>query len=253
MAEDSQSVTDTTDVAAQPTEVAEPVEQQTTEAESQPVEETSDVTEESTEVQAEETETSDTQDEELSPKSQNRFQKLANENRDLRAKLAELETLQVPSEQDYLDGGYDPVEAKVNALEASYNRDRQVDQIMQLNQVIDNDMNRIVADFPQLNPKSPEFNKDLALKLFNQYDQDADAEYTEDGITLKTNQLPYQYIKDKMELVGLATAKAKVQAQKDVEQMVAAADTPSSKAPPATEAKDKSTKDLEKELGIVYQ
>jgi hypothetical protein len=35
--------------------------------------------------------------------------------------------------------------------------------------------------------------------------------------------------------------------------MVAAADTPGSKAPPATEAKDKTTKDLEKELGIVYQ
>lgn len=251
MAEDSQSVTDTTDVAAQTTEVEEPVEQETTEAESQTVEETSDVTEESTEVEAEETETSEAQ-EELAPKSQNRFQKLANENRDLRAKLAELEALQVPTEQDYLDGGYDPVEAKVNALEANYNRDRQVDQIMQLNQVIDNDMNRIVAEFPQLNPKSPEFNQDLAKTLFNQYDQDANAEYTEDGITLKTNQLPYQYIKNKMELVGLATAKAKVQAQKSVEQMVAAADTPSSKAPPATDLKDKSTKDLEKELGMVY-
>jgi hypothetical protein len=248
MAEDSQSVTDVTDAPAQEAPVAEPVE--TTEVESQPTEETQDTTEQA-EV-TEQTETTDTH-EELSEKSQNRFQKLANENRDLKAKLAEIESLQVPTEQDYLDGGYDPVEAKVNALEANYNRDRQVDQIMQLNQVIDNDMNRIIAEYPQLNPKSPEFNQDLAKNLFNQYDQDSAAEYTEDGITLKTNQLPYQYIKNKMELVGLATAKAKVQAQKEVEQMVAAADTPGSKAPPATDLKDKSTKDLEKELGMVYQ
>lgn len=248
MAEDSQSVTEATEAPAQEAPVAEPVE--TTEAESQTVEETQETTQEA-EV-TEQIETSDTQ-EDLSPKSQNRFQKLANENRDLKAKLAQLEALQVPSEQDYIDGGYDPIEAKVNALEANYNRDRQVENIMQLNQAIDGDMNRIINEFPQLNPKNPEFNQDLAQTLFNQYDQDAGAEYTEDGITLKTNQLPYQYIKNKMELIGLATAKAKVQAQKDVEQMVAAADTPSSKAPPATNLKDKSTKELEKELGIVYQ
>jgi len=249
MAEDSQSVTETTEVAAQPTDVAEPVE--TTEVESQPTEETQDTTDTQEAEVTEETETSDESD--LSPKSQNRFQKLANENKSLREKLAQLEALQVPTEQDYIDGGYDPIEAKVNALEANYNRDRQVDNIMQLNQAIDGDMNRIIVEFPQLNPKSPEFNQDLAQTLFNQYDQDAGAEYTEDGITLKTNQLPYQYIKNKMELIGLATSKAKVQAQKSVEQMVAAADTPSSKAPPATDLKDKSTKDLEKELGIVYQ
>jgi hypothetical protein len=252
MAEDSQSVTETTDVAAQTTDVAEPVEQQTTEVESQTTDETTEATEE-TEVQADgETETSEVQDE-LAPKSQNRFQKLANENRDLRAKLAELEALKVPTEQDYLDGGYDPVEAKLNALEANYNRDRQVEQVLQLNQAIDQDMNRIVTDYPQLNPKSPEFNKELAMSLFQQYDTDSGAQYTDDGITLNTNQLPYNYIKSKMELVELAAAKAKVQAQKDVESMVAAADTPTSKAPPAVDAKDKSTKDLEKELGIVYQ
>lgn len=202
--------------------------------------------------ESEETEAGD--GEELKPKSQNRFQKLANENRDLKERIAQLEQLAVPTEQDYLEGGYEPTEAKLNALEAKIAQRDQIEKVTSLNHAIDNDMARIIHDFPQLDPKNEQFNKELAIDLFTQYDRDSGAQYTDDGITLNTNQLPYQYIRDKMRLIEKARAEARVKAQKNVESMVSAAETTSSKAPVITkEAKDMSTKELEANLGIVYQ
>lgn len=167
----------------------------------------------------------------LTEKSQNRFQKLANRNRELEEKIAQLEQLQVPTEEDYLEGGYDPIEAKVNAMQAERQQEKAIAQVERLNSAYDTDMLRIMNEYPQLNPKSDQFSEELAMELFTQYDQDSGVQYTEDNIVLGANQLPYQYIKDKMNLIGKATAKAQVKAQKDVERMVAAADTQGSKAP----------------------
>ena len=180
-----------------------------------------------------ESEVEEEQSEELAPKSENRFQKLANENRQLRGQIAQLEQLQVPTEEDYLEGGYDPLEARVNAMAAERQQEKAIAQVEQLNSAYDQDMMRIIHEYPQLNPKSGEYNEALAQKLFAQYDVDSGSQYTEDGIVLGTNQLPYSYIKDKMDLIGVASAQAKVAAQKNVEKMVAAAETPSSQAPVA--------------------
>lgn len=237
MAEESQGVTaDTTDATAVDATV-----EQTTEVEAPTTEQSTDeVTDDaatSEETEAAETETAEESDqveevpEDLAPKSQNRFQKLANENRELKAKIAQLEEVAVPTEQDYLDGGYDATEAKLNALEARFQQQEAISKIADLNKDIDNDMVRIIHEYPALDPKSPEFNQDLAMNLFQQYDRDAGAKYTDDGITLETNQLPYEYIKSKMDLIGLGTKKAQVQAQKNVENMVRQAETPTSTAP----------------------
>jgi hypothetical protein len=241
----------------------EPAAEQTADVESSTTEQTAEevTTEASEEAEAVETETTETAETEassettdeaeetLAPKSQNRFQKLANENRDLKAKLASLEELQVPTEQDYLDGGYDPQEAKYNALEARLNQRDAVERVSSLNMAIDNDMGRIIHEFPQLDPKNPDFKQDLAVKLFTQYDKDSGAKYAQDGIVLETNQLPYEYIKDKMELIGLASKQAEVKAQKNVEKMVSVAETPTGSPP--KEAKDMTIAEMEAQYGIV--
>jgi hypothetical protein len=220
-----------------------PVEQ-TTEVESSTTEQAADevtddgATSDDTE-DVDETETAETDDtaeevvadETLAPKSQNRFQKLANENRDLRAKIAKLEEVAIPTEQDYLDGGYDEAQAKLNALEAKFQQREAIDNISSLNSAVDNDMARIIHEYPALDPQNKSFKKDLAVKLFAQYDKDSGAQYSEDGIVLNTNQLPYEYIKEKMDLIGMASAQERVTAQKNVEKMVAAAETPTSQAP----------------------
>ena len=173
--------------------------------------------------------------EELAPKSQNRFQKIVNENRDLKARISKLEEVAIPTEQDYLDGGYDPMEAKLNALQARDQQRDAIESITSLNSAVDNDMVRILHEYPALDPKSKNFNEQLAVKLFGHYDKDSSAEYGQDGIVLSTKQLPYEYIKEKMDLIGIASSRERVTAQKNVERMVAAAETPTSQAPASSE------------------
>lgn len=206
---------------------------------------------EATEEASDDTSGEASEEEKLAPKSQNRFQKLANENRELRAKIAELEEVAIPSEQDYLDGGYDATEAKLNALEAKLQQRDTIEQITSLNSAIENDMVRIIHEYPELDPKSPKFREDLAKTIFTQYDQDSGAKYSKDGIVLETNQLPYSYIKQKMDLIGLASKDAQVKAQKSVEKMVAVAETPTGKSIPKA-PKEMTTKELEDNLGVVY-
>jgi len=239
-----------TDAPVEPTtEVESPTTEQATEEVTNDAATSEDT--EPVETETAETEDTDVSDETLAPKSKNRFQKLANENRELKSKIAQLEELAVPTEQDYLDGGYDATEAKLNALEARFQQQEAIARVADLNRDIDNDMVRIVHEYPQLDPKNPQFNKDLAINLFNQYDRDSGAKYTEDGITLETNQLPYEYIKAKMELVGIASRNAKVEAQKSVEKMVSVAETPAGSPP--KEAKDMTIEEMEAAYGIVRQ
>lgn len=110
-------------------------------------------------------------------------------------------------------------------------------------------MVRIIHEYPQLDPKSPKFNKDLAVNLFAQYDRDSGAQYTEDGITLSTNQLPHEYIKSKMDLIGIASRDAKVEAQRSVEKMVSVAETPAGSPP--KDAKEMTIEEMEAKFGIV--
>lgn len=253
MDEQSSDVTASTDAAVDTTVDESSATEQVSEVEA-PAEDNTDVSDEQSDDTGETAETETSDGEELKPKSQNRFQKLANENRDLKERVAQLEQLAIPSEQDYIDGGYDPTEAKLNVLEARLEQRDSIEKVTALNHAIDTDMSRILHEYPALDPNSKEFNRDLAIDLFTQYDKDSGAQYTEDGITLNTNQLPYQYISDKMRLIQKARAEAKVKAQKAVESMVSAADTTSSKAPVVKkEAKDMTSKELESSLGIVYQ
>lgn len=240
--DEATGVTSTDETVETTTEVESPTIEQTDSETTEQVE----VTEETQTEEETEADQADGEETDLKPKSQNRFQKLANENRSLREQVAKLEQLAVPTEQDYIDGGYDPTEAKLNALEAKIQRNEAVEQITYLNSTFDTDMVRIAHEYPQLDPRSPEYNEALTEKLFNQFDQDNGTEYS-DGIVLRADKTPYQYIKDKMDLIGIASQKAKVQAQRDVEQMVAAAETPTSTAPPAKSSSE-DTKLSPKEL-----
>lgn len=223
-----------------------PVVEEPTTQDSSPVEET--VVEESEEIATseepieDETQTSEPEEEVseapaedmpegLAPKSQNRFQKLANRNRVLEDRVKELEQFKVPTEEDYLEGGYEPVEAKVNAMQAALQQRDAIEHVRALNQDVETDMLRILHEFPQLNQKSKDYNETLAMSLFNQYEIDTNPQFAEGGIVLNMNQLPYEYIKNKMDLIGMASANERVKAQKSVERMVSAAETPTSKAP----------------------
>lgn len=242
--------------------------EQTTDTESSTVEQATTEVKDDVATSEDTTEGEDTQtgeseeqvsDEKLAPKSQNRFQKLANEKRaaesrilELEQKISQLEQFDVPTEQDYIDGGYEPVEAKLNAMQAEMAQMKEISKVKALNASVEGDMVRIVHEFPQLDPSSPEFKEDLAVQLFTQYDQDAETQYADGGIVLQAKQLPYEYIKAKMNLIGLASKDASVKAQKSVERMVSVAETPTGKVSPKAPSQ-MTTKELEKTLGVVYQ
>lgn len=255
------------DVTPETTEVVEDAVETTTETESSEVEQTTEETEESE--QSEETESTDeaeveteTEDvtvdetEELKPKSVNRFQQLANENRNLKQQLKELEELQVPTEEDYLESGQDELTASINALKAEREQEKAVEQIVYLNQSVDSDIEKVMGDYPVLNPKSPEFNEKLAQSLMGQYDTDTGAQYVEQNgqkIMVSTTQMPYDYIKEKMDLIGMASAQAQIVAQKNLESMVSQADTPSSSAPQPSDPSNESIDEMRDRLsGIKF-
>lgn len=245
VAPEVQAVEPTTEVESSPTEQTDEVETNDV-APSEGVDDTEETeTSEETDSDVDADEATDTE-KPLAPKSENRFQKLANtnkaltvENRQLTEQIKQLEQLQVPTEQDYIDGGYDPMEAKLNAMEAREQQRNAVEQVERLNSSYENDMLRVIHEYPQLDPNNKsQYNEALAIKLFTQYDKDTGAQYTDDGIVLNTNQLPHEYIKEKMDLIGIAAKQAGVTAQRNVEKMVAQADTPGSKAPELSKANE---------------
>lgn len=265
MAEEAVDVTptDVTPVET-PTEAPEVAVETTTETPSSEVEQTTEATEvdESTEevtdeAEVKETETEDVkvdETEELKPKSQNRFQRLANENRVLKQKLMEAEELKVPTEEEYLESGQDEVTASLNAIKAERQQEKAVEQIVYLNQSVDTDIEKVMHEYPALDPTSKVFNEKLAMSLMGQYDTDTGAQYIEQNgqkIMVSTTQLPYDYIKEKMNLIGMASDQAKIEAQKNVESMVAHADTPSSSAPQPADSSQETLEQMRERLATL--
>lgn len=117
----------------------------------------------------------------VNPKSENRFQKLANENRELNRQIAELQAKQAQfaNEQDLLneinpDTGdyYTPQEVERmswqqqrEAMAERTKQEIQQLQIQQTQQAISGEAQEVVNQFPLLNPDSKEFNQDIATKF----------------------------------------------------------------------------------------
>lgn len=117
----------------------------------------------------------------LSPKSENRFQRLANDNRELRRQIEELQAQQArfATEQDLLneinpDTGeyYSPQE--IERISWQQSREAQAEranqelyelQVQQNQQSIDTEVGRVAEEIPALDPASKDFNQ----AMFNDY------------------------------------------------------------------------------------
>ena len=244
-------------IAEQPVDAVE----QTTETQSPEAEQTStepeveeaETTEVSTDAEADqETEVQQDEETDLKPKSQNRFQKLANENRDLKEKLKNVEALQVPSKEDYLEDGQDEIQAEISALKAQNAQRDAVDTVVSLNNAIDNDLANMKHEFPMLDPKSKEYNAEFAKSILSQYDADTNAQYdTDTGLMLSTAQLPYQYVKNKMDLMNMAYSRAKVDAQRNVESMVSQSDSVTTTQPSQKSTGEETVEEMRDRLSSV--
>jgi len=198
---------------------------------------------------------------ELAPKSQNRFQQLANENKELREQLERLDArkAQVAQEQELLDqvnpetGEYYTTQeveriARFNANQAEQQRIEQQQQSLQTQvkqQTISNEAKSIIEEFPLFNETSPEYNAELAADYNQLLGDNLLYRFTDgkvytantlitNGINPETQTLvdtytsPYQLAKTVANAYNKAAVKAQIKGQRATEKMLSQSDTPSS-------------------------
>jgi hypothetical protein len=235
-----------------------------------PAEDVADDTDESD--TAAETEAPQDGDKPLAPKSENRFQKLANENRELKAQLAAREA-QVAQEQELLSeinpetgDYYTPVEAEriaraqyLETQKESIAQERsQIEREQTVSQLV-NEANSVTSEISMLretNPdgsKNPDYNPQVAedfdnLMAENLLFQVPDgrvftaAVLKANGIDPATQTLvgsynsPYKLAKSLANAYEAAAVKAQIKGQKATEKMLAVSDNPTSAKPATTTA-----------------
>lgn len=209
-----------------------------------------------TESESDETET-ETQpqqgDKPLSPKAENRFQQLANDNKDLRLQLEELRVreAQFANEQELVNEVnpetgeyYTPQEIERIAWQQSRQtqaqqvaEQRQALEIRQTQQTITTEAQTAIKEFPIFDENSPEYNPALA-QLADQRLARAIV-VDENGQVIRANDSVYEILKTIADASKANAAQYEAKAQRATEKMLANADPGTS----ATEAKAKTADD----------
>lgn len=235
-----------------------------------------DVADDTAESEAvEEPEAPQTGDKELAPKSENRFQKLANENRELKAQLAAREA-QVAQEQELLNeinpetgDYYSPAEAEriarsqyLENQKTNLAQERSQIEVEQNVQQLATEANQVYEELPmfrELNAdgtKNPDFLPEIAADfeevlaenlLYQLEDgrvftakvlQDNNIDPTTKTLVGSYNS-PYKLAKLAAKAYEAAAVSAQIKGQKAAEKMLAASDSPTSTKPIATSTDEK--------------
>jgi hypothetical protein len=188
----------------------------------------------------------------LAPKSQNRFQQLANENREFRQNLdnpdflqQQLERLktqenQLATEQELLNEinpetgeYYTPAEVERVAFQKAREQQQQdVAQqryeleVQQNQQTIANEAADVLKEYPEFDESSPEFNEALATQADELLKQALI--FDQQGQVVGASISPKQLYKTLHDSSQANNAKLRAEAQKSTEKMLANADRPSS-------------------------
>lgn len=191
-------------------------------------------------------------DKPLAPKSENRFQKLANENRALRDQVEQLtsevyqpQTAEELVEETNPETGerYTPAEARVVALEQKLELKEYNEKVSGAQQSLSHESMQVLNDFPIFNPSSDQFNEGIAQRaaglLENSLIRDpnvpeigSDGQPTGKGLVIGSNVSPYQLYQTIADAAGISAQSAQLQGQQSAEKMLANADPTSSTAPP---------------------
>lgn len=205
-------------------------------------------------------------EEQLAPKSVNRFQKLANENRELREQLAQLEArkAQVATEQELLNqinpetGDYYTIAEAERAARMQANERQQeylqVEeynlQVQQNQQQLSNEANKSIADFPELDSSSDKFDEAVALEYEAALSQALILD--QQGMPIGAHMSPYQLAKSIVTPARAAAERAKAlgqaEAQKATAKMLASSDPSSSSSQSNKSFESLSLKEMEARL-----
>ncbi len=197
-------------------------------------EESSDDTEDSDAEETQETNEEQPQGEEkpLSPKAENRFQQLANENRALKEYIEKInaEVYKPQTTEELIDEGLTPELAEVRSLKQQLEVQEYNNKVVEAQSYLSNDSARVMQDFPIFDPDSPEFQEDIAASA---------AEALEKSLIIdpNTNQIigshltPYQIYKPIADAFEKSKVAGQIQGQKATEKMLANVDARPSATP----------------------
>lgn len=176
----------------------------------------------------------------LTPKSENRFQTLANENRDLKERIARLQQqeTQFATEQELL-GEVNPetgeyyTPQEVERIAFAQTREAQAQQaaqeryqleVQQNQETIKSEATKALEEFPMFDEHSKEYNAERAAQADQLLKQSLI--FDNQGVLVGSSISPYQLYKTINDSVMSSDPQRQAQAQRATEQMLASADSP---------------------------
>lgn len=170
----------------------------------------------------------------LSPKSENRFQKLANENRELKERIEKLhaEVYKPQTAEELVEEGLSPELAEVRALKQQLEVQAYNNQVVEAQVAISDEAGRVLQDFPMFDPESPEYQPDLAAEAASQLEKVLITDPNTGQLT-GAHLSPYQIYKPIADAYQKSSLKGQIKGQKATEKMLASVDAPTSVTPKA--------------------
>lgn len=223
-------------------EVADPLldilssdEDKATEPEAETESEAETPVEEQNESQADETQAEEQpqgEEKPLSEKAENRFQKLANENRELKAYIEQLhaQVYQPQTAEELMDEGLSPELAEVRALKQQLEVQSYNNRVIEAISSLESESARVLHDFPIFDPTSPDYQEDLALAA----SESLQASLIRDpntGQIIGSHLSPQQIYKPIADAYEKSRVKGQIQGQKATEKMLASVDSRGSVTP----------------------
>jgi len=168
----------------------------------------------------------------LSPKAENRFQQLANENKALREQIEQInsQVYQAQTTDELIDEGLSPELAEVRSLKQQLEIQDYNNKVVEAQTYLSNDSARVLNDFDIFNPDSPNFQEDIAASA-------AQALQKSLIIDPNTNQIigshlsPYEIYKPIADAYEKSKVVGQVEGQKATEKMLANVDARPSATP----------------------
>jgi hypothetical protein len=188
----------------------------------------------------------------LAPKSENRFQKLANENRELREQIDKITSeTYAPQTVEELTAIVNPETGQpytvAQAADAALAQQLQMrdykDRAVHAQTVVGTEAWEVLNEFPMFNPDSKDYDKELAsiaadtleanlIRDPNMPEIGPDGKPTGLGTIVDFRQSPKQIYQTLARASGISAAKGQLKGQADTETMLANADTTGNISPP---------------------
>ncbi len=174
-------------------------------------------------------------DDPVKPKSENRFQKLANENRELRERIEKInsETYTPQTVEELQEEGLSPELAEVRNLKQQLEVQNFNNQVYEVQTALGQESQKVIQDFPMFNPDSEEYDEEIAQQAAGLLESNLDRD-PNTGQIIGYRSSPYQIYKPIADAYTKSQIQGQIKGQKANKRMLASVDAPSSATPRET-------------------